>query len=122
MASKVKNVNELLNLLLDKSKPSANKEYDRLKEYYLLISLSQLDELNSWDIPYWTERLSEKELGFKEEDIRPYLKLDNVLEGLFKLAKFLFDINIEEVLTTDNIDVWHKDVRFKIYIVKQKNT
>ena len=121
MASKVKNVNELLNLLLDKSKPSAKKEYDRLKEYYLLISLSQLDELNSWDIPYWTERLSEKELGFKEEDIRPYLKLDNVLEGLFKLAKFLFDINIEEVLTTDNIDVWHKDVRFfKIYDSKTK--
>ena len=116
MASNVKNVNELLELLLNKSKPIAKKEYERLKEYYLLISLSQLDELNLWDVTYWTERLSEKELEFSEEDIRPYLKFDNVLDGLFKLSKFLFGINIEEALTTDTIDIWHEDVRFfKIY-------
>jgi oligopeptidase A len=122
MASNVKNVNELLELLLNKSKPIAKKEYERLKEYYLLISLSQLDELNLWDVTYWTERLSEKELEFSEQDIRPYLKFDNVLDGLFKLSKFLFGINIEEALTTDTIDIWHEDVRFfKIYDTNTKD-
>ena len=121
MAGNVKNVENLLDLLLEKSKPVANTEYENLKQYYLLISLTQNNDFNFWDIPYWTERLREKELGFKEEDIKPYLKLDNVLDGLFKLANFLFDINIEQILSSD-VNVWHNDVRFyNIYDSKTKS-
>lgn len=42
--------------------------------------------INLWDVPYWSERLREKQYEFKEEELRCYFALPNVLDGLFSLA------------------------------------
>ena len=42
--------------------------------------------------------------------LRPYFQFPKVLDGLFALAKKIFDINV--VAADGNVDVWHEDVRY----------
>ena len=79
-------------------------------------------KLNLWDIAYYSEKLKEEELGFKEEDLKPYLVFENVLNGLFKLSEKIFNIQIKEVDTKkEGIDLWHSDVKyFEVYDISNK--
>lgn len=66
------------------------------------------EDLQPWDVPYWSERLKETRFGLNEEELRPYFPLPAILDGLFSLARDLFDITI----VPREVSVWHPDVRF----------
>ena len=71
------------------------------------------EKLENWDMTYYSEKLKETKYQFKEEDLKPYFALENVLKGLFKLANHLFNIDIQEVdIEKENIHTWHEDVKF----------
>lgn len=72
--------------------------------------------LMPWDIAYFAERLREKTYAYSESELKRYFEFKPTLEGLFRMAKFLFDIDVEEVL--DKPSVWHEDVRF--FAVKER--
>ena len=113
MASNVTQIEDLLNMLSDKSKPHAIKDLDKIKDFASERLGNCLETLDLWDIPYWGERYKENELEFKEEDLKPYFPLESVLKGLFKLAGNLFDIKIEEVdIEKENIDTWDEAVKY----------
>ena len=116
MASSVEQIEELLNMLADKAKPFAKKDLSMIISHASNID-SCIDKLYLWDVSYWSERYKESTLQFKEEDLKPYFPLPSVLEGMFKLAGNLFDIDIKEVDTVkENIDIWDESVKFfKIY-------
>ena len=48
-----------------------------------------------------------KKLNFDAETLRPYFKLENVVDGVFKVADKLYGLKFEE---DKSIDVYHKDV------------
>lgn len=115
MASDTNEIKELLEMIHSKGKKHALEELKSLKEFVKKETGS--DNLELWDMGFWSERLKEKELNFKEEELKKYFPLDSVLEGLFRIANNLFSIDIKEIdLKKDNIDVWDKEVKFfKIY-------
>jgi len=115
MASSIEEIQSLLNMLSDKSKPYAEKELEEVKQFAGV-------SLNHWDIPYWAERYKETHLKFKEEELKPYFPLESVIVGLFDLASNLFGINIEQVdLVKENIDVWDETVKyFRIFDTSTK--
>jgi oligopeptidase A len=120
MASTVEEIENLLNMLSEKSKPYAEKELQSVKDVKKHAELSSgqcLNDLELWDIPYWSERYKESYLQFKEEELKPYFPLESVLTGLFDLASNLFGINIEQVdVVKENINVWDESVKyFKIF-------
>lgn len=89
---------------------------DDLTTYYrqtALDELAELDqeagfELESWDLSYYMERHSERTFGVKEEELRPYFPLSQVISGVFAIATRLYGITFtpaEEVAT------YHPDVR-----------
>ena len=43
---------------------------------------------------FWSERVRESRFMYSEEELRPYFPLPKVLEGLFRLAKRLFGVQI----------------------------
>tara|TARA_Y200000002_G_scaffold382905_1_gene401983 strand:- start:1732 stop:3864 length:2133 start_codon:yes stop_codon:yes gene_type:complete len=102
---------KLLNKISKKSKKKGIEDYEEIKSYF------GLKDLNSWDVAYYSEKLKEDKFEFKEEDVKPYLVYENVLEGLFKLSKKIFDISIVEVNTDkEKIDLWNEDVKyFRVY-------
>ena len=63
-----------------------------------------------WDLAYAAERLREKKYAYSEEELKRHFELEDVVKGLFRMVKFLFGVEVEEV--TDKPSVWHEDVRF----------
>ncbi|KAI3993554.1 hypothetical protein MKX01_002567 [Papaver californicum] len=85
-----------------------------LKKFSLEQGDVEANDLGDWDISFWSERLRESKYDINEEELRPYFSLPKVMDGLFGLAKMLFDIDIE---AADGLDpVWNDDVR--LYRVK----
>ena len=114
MAGSQKEIENLLNDLSKKSRDRAIDEINEIKNYQIFKEKSDNAVLNPWDISYYCEKIKEEKLGLKEEELKPYFSLDNVLEGLFGVANNLFDIVIKE--SKGEVDVWDKDVKyFRIY-------
>jgi oligopeptidase A len=111
MASSVDQIEDLLNMLAEKSKPLAVQDLKAVTKLANSKSDTCVNQLELWDIPYWTERYKEQQLEFKSEELKPYFSIDNVLTGLFQIANNLFGITIQEV-KDEEIDKWHSDVRY----------
>ncbi|MBT8038132.1 MAG: M3 family metallopeptidase [Verrucomicrobiae bacterium] len=71
--------------------------------------------MQPWEISYWAENRRKAEYDFDEEELRPYFPLTSVMEGMFGIVSRLYNIRIEEKLTTDqggDIETWHPECRF----------
>ncbi|MBL1211639.1 M3 family metallopeptidase [Geminocystis sp. GBBB08] len=104
MADNVESVEKLLEELRVVSYSSALKDLQELKEF------AKVDDLNTWDVSYWAEKQRETKFNFTEEELRPYFSLNQVLEGLFGLAKRIFGVTITP--TDGEAPVWHEDVKY----------
>lgn len=104
MADSVETVEKLLEELRIVSYTAAQQELKELKEF------AQVDNLNPWDVSYWAEKQRETKFNFTEEELRPYFPLNEVLEGLFGLAKRIFGIKITPA--DGEAPIWHEDVRY----------
>jgi oligopeptidase A len=107
MAESTEAVLAFLNDLVDKSRPQAIKEYEELKKYSK--EEYSLEDLQAWDVAYFSEKLKQKEYGISQEELKPYFPAPQVIKGLFNIVNRLYGIKIAEV---KNINIWHKDVLF----------
>ncbi len=105
MAETPEKVQAFLNELLLKAKPAAEKEFKNLESF--AKALDNIDQLEKWDGSYYTEKLKQKLFSLDDELLKPYFKLENVIDGAFKIANILFDLNFEEI---HDIDKYHEDV------------
>lgn len=105
MAETPEKVIEFLNELLEKAKPAAEKEFANLQNF--ANELDGIEKLEKWDSAYYAEKLKQKLFNLDDEKLKPYFKLENVIEGVFTVANKLFDLHFEEI---DTIDKYHKDV------------
>ncbi|HEX9887390.1 MAG TPA: M3 family metallopeptidase [Longimicrobiales bacterium] len=68
-----------------------------------------LDCLRPWDVAFVSEDLRKKEYDLDDEMLRPYFRLEQVMEGLFQVVERVFGFAVEAV---DIEEVWHSDVRY----------
>ncbi len=108
MAPSLAAVDALLERLRRASIPGAQADLANVQAF--AAAHGQSEPVALWDVPYWAERLREARFDYSEEALRPYFPLPRVLEGLFALAKRLFDVEI--VAADGETPVWHPDVRF----------
>jgi len=113
MAEKPQTVLDFLEDLLVKAKPAAKKEFDQLTN---LAKKDGIDQLQKWDGAYYSEKLKKELFDLDQEKLKPYFKLENVIDGVFDISNKLFDLVFEEINT---IDTYHKDV--KTYKVTNTN-
>ena len=106
MAETPENVIEFSNNLLGKAKPAALKEFENLENY--AKKRDGIDQLQKWDGAYYSEKLKKELFDLDQELLKPYFKLENVIDGVFEIANRLFDLQFEEV---SNIDKYHEDVK-----------
>jgi len=99
---------ELMEKLRASSYAPAEKELKDLQEFAAKQGFSE--ELKPWDVTFYAERQLEAEYAFNEEELRPYFALPRVLEGLFGLAKRLFDVDVVKADVT--VPVWDPEVQF----------
>jgi oligopeptidase A len=107
MANSSEQVNGFLQDLAKRSKPQAQQDIQTLtayaKEHY------KADKLQAWDFAYYSEKLKEQTYKISDEQLRPYFPENTVVKGLFEVISRLYNLTIT---ARDNIDTWHKDVRF----------
>ena len=105
MAQSPEKVNTFLHDLLVKAKPAATQEFKELSSF--AKELDQLDQLEKWDGSYYAEKLKQKLFSLDDEQLKPYFKLENVLQGAFDIANKLYDLHFTEV---QHIDKYHEEV------------
>jgi len=64
--------------------------------------------LAPWDWRYYAEKLRKARCDIDEAAIKPYLKLERIIEAAFYTANRLFGLTFER---RDGVPVWHDDVR-----------
>lgn len=108
-------VNDFLDGLAETTLPYARKELQNLLDYARSNGF-EMEVLMPWDLNYWEERYRNEVFGLKEEDLKPYLRLDNCIDAVFGLAGKLYGLKFTE---RSDIPVYHPDV--KVYEVTDEN-
>lgn len=114
MAKSPKQVKQFLLDLLAKAKPKAELEVDELAQY--AKKSDGLEKLEKWDFAFYSEKLKKERFAIDDELLRPYFKLENVIEGVFQTAHKLFNISFEE---NTSIPKYHPEVT--AYEVKDRD-
>lgn len=114
MAETPEQVMSFIERLISVCRPAAQREIAEVQ--------TMADEMNGprpiqpWDFLYYAERLKEKLYAFDEEQLRPYLQLDNVLAGVFEHARRLFRLKF---VPSQEYPTYHDDV--EVYEVYRDN-
>ncbi|MEA3445608.1 MAG: M3 family metallopeptidase [Bacteroidota bacterium] len=106
MAKEPERVYNFLDDLWEKALPMAKAEAIELQE--LINNEKGKFKLEAWDWWYYTEKLRKSKYNLNEEELRPYFKLENVIDGAFAVANNLYGISFAEL---NDMPVYHPEVR-----------
>ncbi|GAK99544.1 dipeptidyl carboxypeptidase Dcp [Nonlabens ulvanivorans] len=112
MAMTPEKVMEFSNDILEKAKPAAERDFLELQNFAIAAaSKSDVSEpitkLQKWDAAYYAEKLKKQLFELDDELLKPYFKLENVIDGAFEVANRLFGLSFEK---TTQVDKYHDDV------------
>ncbi|HEY1196849.1 M3 family metallopeptidase [Flavobacterium sp.] len=74
-------------------------------------------KIQPWDYRYYAEKVRKAKYDLDQNEIKQYLQLENLREGMFWTAGELFDLGFKQVF---DVPVYHSDVR--VWEVNNKNT
>ena len=106
MAQSSQEVMEFLTDLKNKAAPKAKDEIKKLAKF--AKDRDQIDEIRPWDFSFYSEKYKKQCLDFDDKVLRPYFKLENVIQGLFDVATKLYGLSFRE---NTEIPKYHEDVR-----------
>ena len=118
MAGSRTKVQSFLDELVTYARPAAVQQMDELTTYAKAHTFAD-DKLQAWDYSYYAEKLKKEKYDLDDETLKPYFKLENVLNGAFTVANKLYGITFKE--RTDipvynpevkTFDVFDKDGKF----------
>jgi len=99
----------VMNLLNNIWTPAVQRAKEELADMQKLsASEGNSFKLQSWDWWYYTEKVRKAKYALNEDELKPYFKLDNVLNGVFDVANKLWGISFVEL---KNMPVYHRDVK-----------
>jgi len=105
MVKKTKTVITFLNDLVKHGLSAAKKEFKKIKE---LAKKNNIEDIQPWDVAYYSEKLKKVQFNISDEMLRPYFPEDKVVDGLFKIIFKLFKVTIKSI---QGLDIWNKDVK-----------
>jgi peptidyl-dipeptidase Dcp len=111
MAENPDNVYKLLNDLTAVSVVAGKKELQELQEFAQTTGFNE--PIQRWDFTYYSEKLKEAKYSLNDELLKPYFKLEKVIDGVFQLTERLFGLSYKPSAT---IQVYHPDVTaYEVY-------
>ena len=105
-----RSTDEVLGFLHDlaaRTRPQAERELAELRAY--AAQQQGVDELNPWDIAYYSEKLRQHRHNISQEEVKPYFPETRVVPGMFEVVGRLYGVSFHQV---EGVDTWHPDVRF----------
>jgi len=86
--------------------PTAKAELAAVQGYAAGMEGKFVD-IKPWDFSYYSEKYKQSRFSVSDEVLRPYFKLENVINGVFGLATKLYGITFKK---NPGIPVWSKEV------------
>jgi len=106
MADSPEQVFELLNSISEKAIKKADLDIQELKDYF------SLDNIETYDLGYYTRILKEKKYDLDEKEIKKYFEFEDVLNYLHRFVENFYSIEIKET----KIESYNSEVRvYEIY-------
>ena len=102
MAETTEDVFEFLYDLANKTKSTALNEIEMIEQF-------AGQKLQPWDVSYYLEKYKQENFSVSDDELKQYFQKSTVQNGMFDVAKSLFDITLE---INPNIPVWHESVEF----------
>lgn len=104
MAKKPENVYDLLMKVWNPAIKRAKEEAADMQK--MIASEGGSFKLESWDWWYYSEKVRKAKFNLDESQLRPYFKLENVLQGAFYVAGKLYGLTFAKL---ENMPVYHPD-------------
>ncbi|KYG73250.1 M3 family metallopeptidase [Roseivirga echinicomitans] len=105
MAESPKKVLDFLDEIQKHGIDAAKNDVKEVEEF--AKKLDGIDKLERWDFGYYSEKLKMEKYSIDDEMLKPYFKLENVVDGVFQTAQKLFGLTFKK---NDEIEVYHPDV------------
>jgi oligopeptidase A len=107
MAQSTDQVMQFLTDLAERSLPKAREDLEAVRSF--AREQHSADNLESWDISYYSEKLRQHQYAISQEELKPYFPETRVLPGMFAVVQRLYGLDIREI---PGVDTWHPSVRF----------
>ncbi len=107
MAESPEQVLDFLRGLAERARPAALREFTELQDY--ARARDQVEQLEAWDIAYYSELLRHDRYAISQQELRPYLPAPRVIAGMFDVASRLFGVSF---VVDDSVATYHPEVTF----------
>ncbi len=98
--------------------PAVERVHEEVKDMQQLADKEGAKiKIEAWDYRFYAEKVRKAKYDLDQEEVKQYLQLENLREGLFYVAGELFNLQFTQV--TD-VPVFHPDVR--VYKVSDKTS
>ena len=105
----LKTPNEVYELLIKLWEPAVKRAKAEVADMQAVADAEgQNFEIAAWDWWHYSEKVRKEKYDLDESAIKPYLSLDNVLQGVFNTTNKLWGLNFTELF---DIDLYHPDAR-----------
>ena len=112
MANSKQIVTDFLEDIRKYAEPVALREMEELTKFAVNNGFDG-NSLQRWDVSFYSEKLKKEKYAINDEILKPYFKLENVLDGFFRLTDELFGIRFKR---NPDIKGWHEDVMaYEVY-------
>jgi oligopeptidase A len=115
MADSTDTVVNFLEDLAEKSLGQAQRDLDELRQF--AASEHGLEDLQAWDIGYYSEKMRQHFYQLSQEQVKAYFPVSRVLPGLFAIVEKLYGLQISPITEFDS---WHPDAHFYQIIDKDQ--
>ena len=105
----LKTPDEVYDLLIQLWKPALKRAKAEVADMQAVADSEGKDfKIAAWDWWHYSEKVRKDKYDLDEAAIRPYLSLDNVIQGVFNTTNKLWGLNFKEIF---DIDSYHPDAR-----------
>ena len=107
-----------MELMLSVWQPAVAKVHEDVAEMQKMVETEGGKfKIEPWDYRYYAEKVRKAKYDVDANQIKPYLQLEKLREGMFWVAGEVFNLNFKQV---NNIPVFHQDVR--VWEVSRKDS
>lgn len=118
MAKTPENAMRLLELVW---KPAVQRVREEVSDMQAIADKEQAGiKIAPWDYHFYMEKVRKARFDFDQNEVKPYLQLENLRKGLFYVAREVFGLNFTPV---KDVPVFHPDVQvWKVEDIKSRTT
>ena len=107
-----------MELMMAVWKPAVARVHEEVRDMQALADKEKAGiKIEPWDYRYYAEKVRKDKYDLDANEVKPYLQLEKLREGMFWVAGELFNFSFTPVT---NLPVYHPDIR--VWEVKDKTT